>query len=92
MPTELEEVLQHESMTLQQLLISSDASSSLNSSIMAIPKYGKSVRLPTPDLPTFQQWRSPLSSGGKSPPLLQDPTDHLQDRPACAGERSQAVG
>ena len=91
MPTELEEVLQHETMILQQLLTSSDASSSLNSSIMAIPKYGKSVRLPTPDLPTSQQWRSPLFSGGEPPPVLQDSTHNLQDRPARTGERSQAV-
>ena len=59
---------------------------------MAIPKYGKSVRLPTQDLPTFQQWRSPILSGGKPPPLLQDPTDDFQDRPARTSERSQAVG
>ena len=59
---------------------------------MAIPKSGKSVRLLTQDLPTFQQWRSPRFSGGKPPPVLQDPTDDFQDRPACTGERSEAVG
>ena len=60
---------------------------------MAIPEYGSSVRPPTTqDLSTLQQWRSPLLSGGKPRPILQNTASYFQDRPIGASERSQAVG
>ena len=83
---------QHNSVPLQQLLISNNASSSLNSFIMVIPKYARSVWPPTWNISTFQQCRSPLLSNGKPPPILQDPTSHLQDHPTHTRERSEAIG
>ena len=92
MPTELEEVLYSTPVLSQRLLTQGNPISSLSSSIMVIPKYARLVQSLPHHLSTSQQWRSPFSSGGDSPPILQNPTSDIQDPPAQSGKRSEAVG
>ena len=59
---------------------------------MVIPKYAKLVQPLPHHFSTFRQWRSPISSGGTSPPILQNPTSDIQDPQAHSGKRSEALG